>query len=157
MKAAVPRPGHPARPAGHLPLLGQPAAPRRGGVQLRGGLHAAGPQDIISVLPAGGSSAAVLQCCVLQCCVLQCYMLQCCVCRPPGRGRCRGAWRRRRRPGGCGARRARTRRASSSATSRVRGHMTRADTRHVTREACRRGAALRLPPRLHPVRGRPHV
>ena len=65
MKAAVPRPGHSARPAGHLPLLGQPAAPRRGGVQLRGGLHAAGPQDIISVLPAGGSSAAVLCAAVL--------------------------------------------------------------------------------------------
>ena len=70
MKAAVPRPGHSARSAGDLPLLGQPAAPRRGGVQLRGGIHAAGPQDIISVLPAGGSGAAVLRAAVLCAAVL---------------------------------------------------------------------------------------
>ena len=76
MKAAVPRPGHSARSAGHLPLLGQPAAPRRGGVQLRGGLHAAGPQDIISVLPAGGSGAAVLRDAVLCAAVLPAAVLR---------------------------------------------------------------------------------
>ena len=88
MKAAVPRPGHPARPAGDLPLLGQPAAPRRGGVQLRGGLHAAGPQDIISVLPAGGSCAAVLCAAVLPAAVLHAAVLRAAVLRAGENGPC---------------------------------------------------------------------
>ena len=152
MKAAVPRPGHPARPAGDLPLLGQPAAPRRGGVQLRGGLHATGPQDIISVLPAGGSGAAVLRAAVLCAAVLCAAVLHVqatwkgemprCVAAEAETGR---VWCEESADTAC------------QQLCYLQGEGTHDTCRHVTREACRRGAALRLPPRLHPVRGRPHV